>query len=122
MDDFPIKGVKSRVRFSKGDNPTPPEQVQRQGDASMSRFATESGAGVGVWALSIETPDTRMSLFVGTGKGTFLRRGYYRYTQGMAPIISEKRYLGALVNPQGNLVWKRHLKGGRACDVQRQHE
>ena len=98
MDDYKIVGVKNRLRFSKGDTPMPEQQVNQMSSASMNRFATESGAGVGVWALSIETPDTR-TLYSSAEKAHFYC-GYFRYTQD-GSIISEKRYLCALVNWKG---------------------
>jgi hypothetical protein len=94
MDDFKIKGVKSRLRYSPGDTK---EQIEKQ-NYNQKQFSTASGAGVGPWALSIETPDTRM-LYSSAEKGHFYA-GYFRYTEEGA-VISEHRYLGALVNRRG---------------------
>jgi hypothetical protein len=94
MDDYKIAGVKSRLRYSPGDTQ---EEISKQ-NYGQQQFSKASGGGVGTWQLSIETPDTRM-LYSSAEKGHFYS-GYYRYTQE-GEVISEHRYLGALVNRKG---------------------
>jgi hypothetical protein len=89
-----VKGVKSRLNFSKGDTQ---EEIDKQ-TWGQNTFATTSGAGVGTWALSIETPETRM-IYSSAEKGHFYS-GYYRYTQD-GTVISEHRYMGSLLNRKG---------------------
>jgi hypothetical protein len=93
--EYRIEGVKTRLRYSKGDSR---EEMDKQ-SFGQTQFARTSGAGVGAWALSIEVPDTRM-LYASAEKGHFYS-GYYRYTED-GSIISEHRYLGALVNWNGH--------------------
>jgi hypothetical protein len=92
--EYQIEGVKTRLRYSKGDTR---EEMDKQ-TFGQAQFAKTSGAGVGGWALSIETPDTRV-LYASAEKGHFYS-GYYRYTDD-GTVISEYRYLGALVNWDG---------------------
>ena len=89
-----VKGVKSRLHFSKGDTR---EYIDQQ-TYGQNTFAQRSGVGVGTWALSIETPDTR-TLYSSAEKGHFYC-GYFRYTQD-GSVISEHRYLCALTNWKG---------------------
>lgn len=92
--EYQIEGVKTRLRYSKGDTK---EEMDKQ-TFGQAQFAKTSGAGVGGWALSIEIPETRI-LYASAEKGHFYS-GYYRYTDD-GTVISEYRYLGALVNWDG---------------------
>lgn len=96
MDDYKIKGVKSRLRFSTGDT----EQEINKQNYGQNQFSNISGGRVGIWTLSIETPDTRV-IYASAEKAHFYA-GYYRYTADGA-VISEHRYIGALVNRKD--VW-----------------
>jgi hypothetical protein len=91
-----VKGIKSRLRFSPGDT----EAERDKQDYGQANFADRAGGGFGKWALSIETPDTRM-LYASAEKGHFTS-GFYRYTED-GTVISDQRYMGALVNRKG--VW-----------------
>jgi len=92
--EYRTEGVMSRLRYSTGDTQ---EEMDKQ-TFGQAQFSRTSGESVGGWALSIETPDTRM-LYASAEKGHFYS-GYYRYTED-GSIISEHRYLGALVNWKG---------------------
>jgi hypothetical protein len=93
--EYLIEGVKTRLRYSSGDTE---EEIEKQ-TFGQAQFAKSSGEAVGGWALSIETPDTRM-LYASAEKGHFYS-GFFRYTED-GSIISEHRYLGALVNWNGH--------------------
>jgi hypothetical protein len=92
--EYQIEGVKTRLRYSKGDTQ---EEMDKQ-TFGEAQFAKNSGASVGGWALSIEIPETRV-LYASAEKGHFYS-GYYRYTED-GTVISEYRYVGALVNWEG---------------------
>jgi len=92
--EYRIEGVTSRLRYSNGDTQA---EMDKQ-TFGQAQFSKTSGEDVGGWALSIEIPDTRM-LYASAEKGHFYS-GYYRYTED-GSIISEHRYLGALVNWKG---------------------
>lgn len=92
--EYRIEGVKTRLRYSKGDTQ---EEMDKQ-TFGEAQFAKTSGAEVGGWALSIEIPQTRV-LYASAEKGHFYS-GYFRYTED-GTVISEYRYLGALVNWDG---------------------
>jgi hypothetical protein len=96
--EYRVEGVKTRLRYSSGDTQ---EEMEKQ-TFGQAQFARSSGEAIGGWALSIETPDTRM-LYASAEKGHFYS-GYFRYTED-GSIISEHRYLGTLVN------WKGHWYG-----------
>jgi len=93
--EYRVEGVKTRLRYSSGDTQ---EEMGKQ-TFGQTQFAKSSGEAIGGWALSIETPDTRM-LYSSAEKGHFYS-GYFRYTED-GSIISEHRYLGALVNWNGH--------------------
>jgi hypothetical protein len=93
--EYRSDGIKSRLRYSKGDTQ---EEMARQ-NFGQGQFSANSGGSLGNWSLSIETPDTGV-LFASAEKGHF-RSGYFRYTED-GSIISEHRYIGALVNWKGN--------------------
>jgi hypothetical protein len=93
--EYRTEGVKSRLRYSSGDTQ---QDMDRQNFGQV-QFASASGGALGKWSLSIETPDTRV-LYASAEKGHFCS-GFFRYTED-GSIISEHRYIGALVNWKGN--------------------
>lgn len=93
--EYQTEGVKTRLRYSKGDT----QQEMDKQTFGEAQFAKSSGAAVGGWALSIEIPETRV-LYASAEKGHFYS-GYYRYTED-GTVISEYRYVGALVNWDGH--------------------
>ena len=94
-----VKGVKSRLRWSEGDT----KEYMDQQNYNQAHFAEASGGGVGIWANSIETPETRI-LYAEAAKGHYYS-AYYRYTADGTPI-TEHRYLGTEIRRQG--VWYGH--------------
>jgi hypothetical protein len=99
MEPYKIKGVKSRLRFSEGDT----QERMAQQTYNMDKFAQVSGAGVGLWANSIEIPETR-ALYASAEKGHYYS-GYYRYTEN-GTVISEHRYIGCEIRRHG--LWYGH--------------
>lgn len=99
MEPYKIKGVKSRLRFSDGDT----DEFMAKQNYNQANFRKVSGAGVGLWANSVEIPETR-ALYASPTKGHYYS-GYYRYTEN-GTVISEHRYLGCEICRKG--VWYGH--------------